>query len=111
MNPWHDKERAEDLLGLMAGLVAASGPEPLLAAPLVEETPRFFPDTWEPSLVGLGRVLHRLMCYAGLEGWNLDLIDARDPLADESLGAQQPVIDFIEARLSWHCWSIAAIGG
>ena len=97
--PWSEKERGEQLLDLFSGLVQAHGVERLLGAPFIEETPKFFPDSWEPTLVGAARILHRLLCYVGVEGWELELVDARDPLADEGIkGQQQPVIDFIEAE-------------
>lgn len=56
------------LLGALAELVAAGGPGPLVAAPLVEPTPEFFPDRWVGGEASVRRLLRRLLRYAGIEG-------------------------------------------
>ena len=94
---WDEKANAAELLELLSRIVARHGAAPLLAAPLIEESPRCFPDPWEPSLVGVAQILHRLLRYAGLDGWRLELVDGRAPLA-EPLKLAQPRIGFIAAE-------------
>lgn len=98
MPAWGDKDNADQLLQLLADLIEAHGGKWLLQGPLVEPTAAFFPDQWEPNMVGLGRLLHRLQHLMGLGGWALELEDARAPLDDDAPPTQQPVVDFIAAE-------------
>ena len=50
----------------LADLLRQSGMHTFVSMPLVEPTPRFFPDRWEDPLEGYDRVTRRLMQYAGL---------------------------------------------
>lgn len=98
MTPWDEDERASELLDLLAAAVAEHGAEAMLrhGAELLEPTERLFPDRWEWSLVGVGRLLHRLLRYAGLEDWRLELVDGRVPMEEVyDKTTQQPLIDFI----------------
>jgi hypothetical protein len=45
----------------------AQQPEPFLNAPILEPTPRWFPDAFEANEQGIGVLLLRILCYAGLE--------------------------------------------
>jgi hypothetical protein len=56
------------LLEQLAGLVRARGVAPLVAAPLVEPTPAFFPDPWAGGEASVRRLARRLLRYAGIEG-------------------------------------------
>lgn len=50
----------------LADLLRQSGMHTFVSMPLVEPTPRFFPDRWEHPLEGYDRATRRLMQYAGL---------------------------------------------
>ncbi len=100
--PWSDDARAEELLDLLAGVIAEHGADGFLrhGVELLEPSERFFPDRWEWSLVGVARLLQRLLRYAGLEDWRLQIEDGRVPLDDEdddltrqALEAEGEVID------------------
>lgn len=110
--PWADDERASELLDLLAAAVAEHGPEAMLrhGAELVEPTERLFPDRWEWSLVGVGRLLHRLLRYAGLEEWRLELVDAR-PLTEEIRDrTTQPLIELISAERGRLVFQVEQLG-
>jgi hypothetical protein len=50
--------------------------------PIVEPTPRFFPDPWSFSIEGLDRMARRLMQYAGLDGLDVSIgtfVEPRPP--------------------------------
>lgn len=55
------------LIDELAALLAAVGHERLIAAPILEPTPRWFPDRWTPDAAGVRRLARRLLRYAGLE--------------------------------------------
>lgn len=50
----------------LAALVAARGADQLLVGPLLEPTPRFFPDRWAGGDASLRLLVRRLLGYAGL---------------------------------------------
>ena len=98
--PWAEDERAQELLDMLAAAIAEHGAEAMLrhGAELVEPTERLFPDRWEWSLVGVGRLLQRLLRYAGLEDWRLELVDARVPMEEVRDRTTQPLIEFISTE-------------
>jgi len=54
------------LVDALGELLRRRGTRQFLSMPLVEPTPRFFPDPWSFSAEGLDRVVRRLMQYADL---------------------------------------------
>ncbi|WP_437785649.1 hypothetical protein [Sorangium sp. So ce1097] len=64
--PSSDEQRF--LIRSLHELIERRGVEPFVAAPLLEPTAEFFPDTWAPSARGVKIVLLRLLSYAGLQG-------------------------------------------
>src|SRR5262245_37421738 len=67
-------EQQRFLILAFAELVSKSGNAHLLSMPIVEPTPKFFPERWNFSPTGLDRVVRRLMQYALLSDLNLRLI-------------------------------------
>ncbi len=61
-----DRETREQLLGVLAELVAKGGAAPLLLPP-VAPGPRAFPEPWAPTAAGVQLLLRRLLWHAGLE--------------------------------------------
>lgn len=61
-----DRETREQLLGVLAELVAKGGAGPLLIAP-VEPGAAAFPDPWAPTSAGVQLLLRRLLWHAGIE--------------------------------------------
>ncbi|MCX4242073.1 hypothetical protein [Paraliomyxa miuraensis] len=57
----------EWLLSQLAELVRARGAGPLVAAPLVEPIPEYFPDPWAGGEPSVRRLARRLLRYAGIE--------------------------------------------
>jgi hypothetical protein len=88
--PWSDDARAEELLDLLAGVITEHGVEGFLrhGVELLEPSERFFPDRLEWSLVGVARLLQRLLRYAGLEDWRLQIEAEPDGGGDP--GAPRP---------------------
>ena len=109
MSAWSDKANADELLDLLAGLIASHGAERFLAAELVLESPRCFPDAWEPTIVGVGRILHRLLYYTGLEGWRMELVDGRAPMQEPGK-LEQPRIDFLSAENDHLLFQLERVG-
>jgi hypothetical protein len=60
-------EPRERLLDALARLIRLRGFETFVGAPLLLPQPRFFPERWERSLRGAGRLLTRLLRYASLD--------------------------------------------
>src|SRR6266542_3099911 len=92
------EEPQRELLELFARAAARLGP--VKRAPFVEPSQEFFPEAYEPTLVGAGQLLHRLLGLAGLDG-ELRVEDARAPLSEKS--AEQfvvthPEVTFIAAE-------------
>ena len=61
-----DADTREQLLGVLAELVAKSGPAPLLLPPVVPGDAAF-PDRWAPTKSGVQVLLRRLAWHAGVE--------------------------------------------
>jgi hypothetical protein len=59
-------ERRAQLLAALARLIRLRGFETFVTTPLLLPAPEFFPERWERSVRGAGRLLARLMRYAGL---------------------------------------------
>jgi hypothetical protein len=55
------------LLEQLTALVTARGAGPLVTAPLLEPTPRYFPDRWSGGEASVRRLVRRLCGYAGVE--------------------------------------------
>lgn len=55
------------LVDELAALTAVVGWQRLVGAPILEPTPRWFPDRWTPDAAGVRRLARRLLRYAGLE--------------------------------------------
>ena len=110
--PWHRKAEAEALLDRLAALIATQGPERLLAATICEPTPRHFPDTWEPTPLGVGRLVHRLFHRVGLAPYPWLLEDARPPFYDEApdLSTTEPSINFLGQQEGTLIFELGAIG-
>lgn len=54
-------------------MISREGHERFIRAPLIETTPRFFPDAWQPDLDGVRALALRLLAYAGLEELDVDV--------------------------------------
>lgn len=61
-----EAEECEHLLAELASLIASSGADTLLEAPIIEPSDRWFPDPWTPDVAGVERLLRRVLAYAGL---------------------------------------------
>ncbi len=61
------------LVNQLAGLVSNCGFEPLVMAPLLEPTATFFPDRWRGGEASMRRVCQRLLHYAGLSGYRVEV--------------------------------------
>lgn len=74
------------LLEQLARLVNARGPGPLVRAPLLTPSPRFFPDPWRPNEDGALLMARRLLGYAGMEDFDvhLSLFDNETPRFPDS---------------------------
>jgi hypothetical protein len=55
------------LLSALRTLIARRGYGTFLKTPLVEPTPEWFPDRWEPTTAGVERLARRILALAGLE--------------------------------------------
>lgn len=78
----HELPTPEEQRGLLAQLktlIERQGSERFLRAPLVETTPRFFPDPWRPDLDGVRTLALRLLAYAGLGELDVEV----EPFATE----------------------------
>jgi hypothetical protein len=64
-------ERQRWLLEQTRILLSAGGADAFLSAPLLEPTPKFFPDGWLPHIEAAEIITRRLLDYAGLD--QLDL--------------------------------------
>ncbi|MDC0715388.1 hypothetical protein [Nannocystis bainbridge] len=86
MLPPLDERRT--LLDQLTALVKARGPAPLLVAPLVEPSARFFPDRWQAGEGSLRRLVRRLLGYAGLGQLRVEVViyDADPSHRGEVLG-------------------------
>lgn len=58
------------LLERLARLIEKRGAGPLVTAPLLKPSPRFFPDPWRPGLEGARVLAKRLLVYAGMEDFD-----------------------------------------
>ena len=61
-----DRETREHLLDVLAELIATSGAERFLMAP-VEPGAESFPEPWAPTTAGVKLLLRRLVAHAGIE--------------------------------------------
>ncbi len=68
-----DGEEADYLLAGLARLIALRGAETFLAAPIVLQETKFFPDRLEARAQGVSVLLRRLLAYAELEPRRLDV--------------------------------------
>lgn len=83
-----DAPDREWLIAELALLVERYGPEPLIARPLIEPTPAYFPDRWTPDRAGVARLIGRLLRYADLGELRVELdLDAAPPAHVELAGA------------------------
>lgn len=76
------------LVEQLAALVSARGVGPLLRAPLVEPTPEFFPDPWAGGEASVRRLARRLLRYAGIEDYPVEVtvLDEGTALASGTAG-------------------------
>jgi len=82
------------LINALALLLRSRGTHQFLSMPLVEPTPKFFPDPWSFSAEGLDRVVRRLMQYADLGSLEVRVGTFTDPgfvSAKHDLGATHSV--------------------
>src|SRR5262245_18505503 len=61
------------LFRAVVDLIAKRGHDQFVSMPIVEPTPKFFPDKWNYTPRGLDREIRRLMQYARLEDLDLEL--------------------------------------
>lgn len=61
------------LLGEMRRLIELRGADTFLTAPILEPTPRCFPDPFQPNADGLRVLLGRVLVYAGLDELQVEL--------------------------------------
>ncbi len=55
------------LIRALGDLINKQGHDPFVSMPIVEPSPKFFPDKWTFTLRGLDRLVRRLMQYARLD--------------------------------------------
>jgi len=67
------------LIEALAEIIRNRGSRQFLSMPLLEPTPRFFPDPWSFSPEGLDRVVRRLMQYADLGELDVNVGTFSDP--------------------------------
>ncbi len=72
-----------DLLARLGSLIEERGFETFVRAPLLEPSPRYFPDSWEPSERGVRTLSLRLLRYAGLELDAVVTLHDPDDIPDE----------------------------
>lgn len=89
-----DRDERKWLLQGLAGIIGARGFEQFVLSPIVEPTPKFFPDPVASLAAGLDRVTRRLMQYAGL--------GALDVRIDSFRGGELE-----EGEDATHCWRVA----
>ncbi len=78
-----DQELTEkQLLQRMAAVIADLGVDRVLTRPVVLPTERFFPDPFDGSLLAVGRLLRRLMRFAGIDDV-VEVIVSTDELVTE----------------------------
>ena len=63
----------EWLLGELREVITARGAQTFLTAPILEPTPRDFPDPFEPNEQGVRVLLRRILDYAGLAQLGVEL--------------------------------------
>lgn len=68
-----DGEHRERLLDALASLIRRRGFETFVAAPILLPRSEYFPERWERNVAGARRLLRRLMHYAGLGEFGVDL--------------------------------------
>ena len=73
MDLFPEAEECEHLLAELANLIASSGGETFLSAPIIEPSDRWFPDRWTPDVDGVERMLRRVLGYAGLSDLGLTI--------------------------------------
>jgi hypothetical protein len=87
------EDRREWLLDRLADLCEWRGYAPLVTAPLLEPSDRFFPDRWTDTPASVARLARRLLAYAGLGdlGVMVHVVDDRTPEQRHGrLGASAP---------------------
>ncbi len=81
------------LLTQLASLVSNCGYEPLVMAPMLEPTAMFFPDRWRGGEASMRRVCQRLLHYAGLTDYRVEVAIHEDkPNADPAEGKPNPLV-------------------
>jgi len=68
-----EADEQTELLGLLGTLVRSRGVGALVDSLLLEPTPDYFPDPWAGGLPSVRRVLRRLMRYAGLDRFAVEV--------------------------------------
>ncbi len=84
----------QELLDLLGEVIAKIG---LRRVPLVEPTAAFFPERYEPTLPSAGRLLHRLLSFAGV-ALEPEIVDGRRPtgaFVEGEFEVTRPVVSFI----------------
>jgi len=66
-------EERDWLIDQLAALMAAAGWQRLVNAPLIEPADKFFPDRWTPDEAGVRRMALRLLRFAGLGQYDVDV--------------------------------------
>jgi len=77
------------LLEQMAELLRGGTRHRFLEAAVVEPTPAFYPDEWEPTLRGVYALLRRSLTHAGLHDIGVRLVDARDLVESVSVSFEE----------------------
>lgn len=73
------------LLAELREIIAAGGAETFVTAPILEPTPRDFPDAFEPNEQGVRVLLRRILDYAGLQDLGVELDTFSQPDAVREL--------------------------
>ncbi|MGB1013564.1 MAG: hypothetical protein ACPG4T_05475 [Nannocystaceae bacterium] len=85
-------EQQTQLVQQLASLVSNCGYEPLVLAPLLEPTATFFPDRWAGGEASMRRVCQRLLHYAGLGDYRVEVAIHEDkPSAPPAEGKPNPL--------------------
>ena len=102
-----DLETREQLLDVLAELVARGGCERLLRPP-VEPGEEAFPDRWAPSCAGAARLLRRLGAHAGLDRQIvIDDVRAGQPVTERRPATR---LELVELRPGTARYALGFIG-
>jgi hypothetical protein len=103
-----DRETREQLLGVLAELVAKGGVRSLLLPP-VQPGAAAFPEPWAPTAAGVQLLLRRLMWHAGIDR-SVDLDDDRMAKAPPTERKPATRVELTEVDKDKACFTLYFVG-